>query len=466
MKEWEEGLFEKARLVPTELSEARVTKMVAGLPLLPPPSPPWWSVFSLNTLIIMSTATLLIIATSWFLGSRPTATGERVDFQIDTIAQLSHAEEVQTELVLTPIDQPKLPAPVREKEVAIIPLPVRNPVYLAADLATKLPEDFHRIPPPATTITVLDEPCSTPRNRLSDPQMRSLRRKLPRLLVELNVVTSIRQDVEIGFLGGRPGVNGRLQERVTERRLLALLASYGIQACDARMIRITDQYIAIGDILNNRFNGQMKGTADLEQLDTPRYQITDTRSSSINNQEVKSPPSEVTTYGPYPVIPSTNWPRIGKRQLAKEEVYIGSFDELEISGLAVVYLRAGNSEHAKVGVAGMPREDLILRKEGDKLIVTTRGQHSGENIYVELSTNQLKSVLVSGAGELFSLDPIRSNRLRITVAQVGAAQLEVMADDLEINMNGGDLSISGSARSRRINGGSGGNRGTLRDRMD
>ncbi|GAB5553820.1 MAG: hypothetical protein Sapg2KO_34110 [Saprospiraceae bacterium] len=130
---------------------------------------------------------------------------------------------------------------------------------------------------------------------------------------------------------------------------------------------------------------------------------------------------------------------------------IAAFESLEVSGLAVVYLSDGPTKDIKVDVEGMPITDLITRVEKGKLIITTQGEHNGEAIRVSVSGKNLKQITVKGAGELISQDAIKSDDLVITVAEVGAAWLELNTKNVTINMKGGDLDLSGRTATQAIN---------------
>ncbi len=132
--------------------------------------------------------------------------------------------------------------------------------------------------------------------------------------------------------------------------------------------------------------------------------------------------------------------------VATEERSLPPFHTLAVSGLAVVYLSHGETGKARLTVSGMPIEDVITRVEGGVLTVTTRGQHNGESIKVYVSSPALKAISVDGAGILYSENTLRADRLEISLLGNGAAKLDVDARNLKVNMNGGDLELTGKAR--------------------
>jgi hypothetical protein len=146
-----------------------------------------------------------------------------------------------------------------------------------------------------------------------------------------------------------------------------------------------------------------------------------------------------------PVVPVTGTPATDKT-LRTEYRSLPPFHTLAVSGLAVVYLSHGETGKAQLMVSGMPIEDVITSVEGGVLTVTTRGQHNGELIKVYVSSPALKAISIDGAGILYSENTLRADRLEISLLGNGAAKLDVDARDLKVNMNGGDLELTGKAR--------------------
>ncbi len=152
---------------------------------------------------------------------------------------------------------------------------------------------------------------------------------------------------------------------------------------------------------------------------------------------------------PAPEVPITGT-RSTDKPLRMEERPISEFHTLAVSGLAVVYLSHGETGKARLEVSGMPIEDVITTVEGGVLTVTTRGQHNGESIKMYVSSPALKVISVDGAGQLYSENTLRAGRLEISLLGSGAAKLDVDAQDLKVNMNGGDLDLTGKARHYQV----------------
>jgi hypothetical protein len=142
--------------------------------------------------------------------------------------------------------------------------------------------------------------------------------------------------------------------------------------------------------------------------------------------------------------------RTAAKTTKEEERSIPEFHSLHVSGLAVVYLSQGETGKARLAVSGMPIEDVLTTVEGGVLTVTTRGQHNGESIKVYVSSPSLQSISVDGAGQLYSENTLRATRLEVSLLGNGAAKLHVDVQDLKVNMNGGDLDLTGKTRKYQV----------------
>jgi hypothetical protein len=163
------------------------------------------------------------------------------------------------------------------------------------------------------------------------------------------------------------------------------------------------------------------------------------------SESAPAPVAEPDVPDPAPEVPFTGT-RSTDKTLRTEERSLPEFHTLAVSGLAVVYLSHGETGKARLLVSGMPIEDVITTVEGGVLTVTTRGQHNGESIKVYVSSPALQAISVDGAGILYSENTLRAGRLEISLLGSGAAKLDVDARDLKVNMNGGDLELTGKAR--------------------
>ena len=125
---------------------------------------------------------------------------------------------------------------------------------------------------------------------------------------------------------------------------------------------------------------------------------------------------------------------------------VAKFKHLNVSGLAVVYLRAGAQPTIDVSVEGMPMENLITEIVADTLRIFTKGNHSGEFIAVRVGVpRSLESIRVSGAGQVNCLDKIHVDQLTVISEYAGSAELNIAVNQLQVILEGGDLAITGKA---------------------
>ena len=154
-----------------------------------------------------------------------------------------------------------------------------------------------------------------------------------------------------------------------------------------------------------------------------------------------------------------------------EDREVSAFSAIEVSGLAEVFITQSNSESVKVKVSGMPITDVITRVDNGKLIVTTKGFHSGESVKVYVNYLQLESIQTDGAAELRGTNTLNAEELTISTSGAGdIKELDIIASKLDVNINGagnadltvevdvvniimkgaGDLDISGIARTQNV----------------
>jgi hypothetical protein len=153
----------------------------------------------------------------------------------------------------------------------------------------------------------------------------------------------------------------------------------------------------------------------------------------------------------YFILTSVNAQEVATIKGKALERKIGTFHSINVGGLAVVYLADKAQEKAQIEISGMPEEDLLIHNTAGVLSITTKGNHSGEKINVYIGSSTLNSISVSGNAQLRSSAPIKSNQLVISVVDNASSVLEIETGKLTVNMDGGDLKLSGKAGEKKIN---------------
>lgn len=127
-----------------------------------------------------------------------------------------------------------------------------------------------------------------------------------------------------------------------------------------------------------------------------------------------------------------------------EKRKIQRFHTLKVSGLSVVYLSNRFTPEITLEVSGIALEDIITEYDNGSLHITTKGNHTGEKIKITVGSGQLKSIIVADAAEIYGTSPIKVPKLNISSLDVGAAALKVSAGKLRVNLDGGDLDLTGN----------------------
>ena len=240
--------------------------------------------------------------------------------------------------------------------------------------------------------------------------IKELKQHLLQNLIKDKLLKNRKEKMHMTFLNDQVQVNHQTLSKEAIHKYLALISQYNIKPCADRLIAITTDYIAIGDIKGDGFHGRVNGSVDFNDLNAIKLK---------GKTKLKSSPYQV------------------------EERPIQPFHTLQISGLAVVYLSKGETKTAKIEVSGMPIKDLIIEEKDGILSITTQGEYHDEAIKISLSTPTLKGIEVKGAAELYSKDTITADDLGVIVSESGAAWLDINTNAVHIMMNGGDLEVSG-----------------------
>ena len=135
----------------------------------------------------------------------------------------------------------------------------------------------------------------------------------------------------------------------------------------------------------------------------------------------------------------------------KEARDVPAFEKIEVGGLVNVDIKHGDKAAVKVRAYGIEMEDIITEVQGDTLLVTTKGSHSGESISIEVIYTDLQALKTSGAATIKTDGVLKAASLDIAITDAGDANLELDVNQLNIDMRGnGNLKLKGQVVSQSL----------------
>ena len=138
---------------------------------------------------------------------------------------------------------------------------------------------------------------------------------------------------------------------------------------------------------------------------------------------------------------------------------IEPFSKIEVGGLVNVKINQGDVPSAYISAYGIDMSDIITRVEDDTLFITTKGNHRGESIHIDITYLQLSEIKTSGVATIKTDGALASEKLRINITGNGDAKLAIDTQDLVIHMQGnGNLQVSGTTNTQAITSHGGGGR--------
>ncbi len=94
------------------------------------------------------------------------------------------------------------------------------------------------------------------------------KRGVIRLLKSEKVISSIKPRVLLSFYENKAVVNRRLVPEHVQATLLGFLEAHNVTPCPIRIIEITPDYIAAGDITSDGFHGRINGRANIRDIES------------------------------------------------------------------------------------------------------------------------------------------------------------------------------------------------------
>ena len=132
---------------------------------------------------------------------------------------------------------------------------------------------------------------------------------------------------------------------------------------------------------------------------------------------------------------------------------IASFQGVRVSEAIDVYLKKGDKESVKVEVTGTDLSNVLTEVNGTTLKIHMRNRNfRGRNsVKVYVTFTRLEKLSASSAANLFSTDPIKSDRLEISVSSAGSVEAKLESESVSVSSSSaGKTVLEGKTKSLEI----------------
>lgn len=432
----EELLFRQLRQLGSELNPNQIASLIqkgsSGINL----PAAWLSQVSLNSVLLSGISVAIITANTFYLRPQETTQASQEIVKAQILPYESIMRDLKSEVL--PKDEREFPKEDISPERASKEKPLQMSLIIDPIASENLRDEKPSLEFEPVAFSESIKGC--PEQYKTQIDLKRFRAFLLKKLRQDNFLKSDKEEISIGFdKQDRLLIDGKSIDAPLEKKYKEFLADRNINPCPYRVVIVTPKYIAVGDYTDTGFHGGVHGKIDLDALNKRVERIFRGSSSSLHHykgskknarRDVKNKKSTLTQ-------------ATDILNAQKEKRKIGTFHSLKVSGVAVVYLFNGNSEYAELEVKGMPVEDVITKVDKGVLSITTLGEPQGEEIKILLQVPDIKSIEVDGAGEIYTSETLKANQLKIISKGVGAAWLDVDTQEVNIQMQGGDLNISG-----------------------
>jgi len=135
----------------------------------------------------------------------------------------------------------------------------------------------------------------------------------------------------------------------------------------------------------------------------------------------------------------------GNGEMVMESYKIDHFNEIYLKGNFEVFLRKGDDSELAIKIDENLKQYIEVYNRGEELnISATRGIYSDEGVKVFITYETLKRLSSGGACSIFTENPIRTEKLKLSLSGVGIMEMELETSDLEIRLSGaGMINIEG-----------------------
>jgi len=133
----------------------------------------------------------------------------------------------------------------------------------------------------------------------------------------------------------------------------------------------------------------------------------------------------------------------------------GGFDSIEISGAAIVRFTQGAAEQVRLEGDEDAQKSVDLEVRNGVLHIRPGGSWkfwSGERARIDITARELRRVTISGAADFSAMQPVRCEKLDVSISGSGLARFDkLQADSLRFRVSGaGDGQIAGSVNELEI----------------
>ena len=142
-----------------------------------------------------------------------------------------------------------------------------------------------------------------------------------------------------------------------------------------------------------------------------------------------------------------------------QDRHLSGFNAIDAAGSFDVYITQGSNESVKVDAPAEVQDRVITEVSGGTLRIHNKNGSWGswgdawghKKIIVYVVIDQVNAVGITGSGDVYFRDGIRSSNLKLWVSGSGDVYGKVDAKSLECNISGsGDMKLSGHAENSSV----------------
>ena len=139
-------------------------------------------------------------------------------------------------------------------------------------------------------------------------------------------------------------------------------------------------------------------------------------------------------------------------------VKVQNFNQISVASGIDLYIRQGNTETVNVKSSAELLKDVIIKKEGNNLIIKYKDNVSWERLFkggkitAYVTYKTLNSLFASGGSDVFTQNTIKTPRIDIHASGGSDLKLDLMTQNLQLHASGGsDVNLRGKAINMEVN---------------